>query len=99
MRPERSRTIRPQGTFWLLIALVVGAALLIYLQFTRATPGHFNIAKVMAASSAFLQQLREAGATIPPSVSLDELIGLGLLTVSDLPGLRVTQAKSQSQQD
>jgi hypothetical protein len=73
-----------------LLFLIVGATVLVgigYLVFsTVSRPGGVNANKIMAAAQAYTHDLRQTGAPVPQSVTLQELIAKGFLKHDDVSG-------------
>jgi hypothetical protein len=74
------------STFWVVFAVLIGAAVLIYTQGLRSPEGHVDVAKIRAATDAYGQALKIEGKPAPTEVGLDQLIARGLLQASDVSG-------------
>jgi hypothetical protein len=59
---------------------------LLLLQSAPTSPGLVDVPKLMAAASAYAQQLTASGAAVPSEVSLERLIAQGLLRSNDVAG-------------
>ena len=75
----------------ILIAVVVGAVAatimsLVYLASIDRRPGHVDAVKILSAAQTYGHDLKVKGTTVPPSVTLEELIARGLLRPADVSG-------------
>ncbi|MBI2925656.1 MAG: hypothetical protein HYY24_08125 [Verrucomicrobia bacterium] len=67
---------------------LIAAVSLVYILSSRSRGERVNAEKIIAAIQAYARDLKASGATVPASVSLQELIARGLLKADDVSGFR-----------
>lgn len=75
----------------ILAALMVIAGMLmivslVYVVYLDRRQERVDAVKVLSAARAYAHDLKEKGLVVPPTVTLQELIGLGLLHPADVSG-------------
>jgi hypothetical protein len=67
-------------------AVVATIVSLVYLASIDRRPGHVDAVKLLSAAQIYARDLKAKGVTVPPSVSLEELIARDLLRREDVSG-------------